>query len=219
MFYSFFLFLLLVCSNPSYTKTNSFPVGLKAPYFIIMTTFGGVSAVGGGAPKSYTLPTAWITLEGRLPVTHPKVYLYTQFRIALPLDTPDFPFSEILPAINMSNIRIGALFGIGGIVGDWRNKDLTGWHITVNTGLIIEGGVHSYYMAHISSYSSKFLNIGWEVNTRIFHNIKPYFGMSLGAQFSYLNGISSGDSFYLGIQQLIVSYHMLSYGFSIGIHF
>ncbi len=194
-----------------------------SPYFAIVSTMGSVSSVGGGAPN-HSVPTLWINLEGIIPVGIKNFYLYTQFRTSFFIGKSTEPFSSLLPIIHMESLKMGFLFGVGGIVGDWRNTDKKGSYVTVNGGFVFEGAYHnalfvSKFTPTKSSLLENFYHIGFEVNSRYHYSFGKYKTMSVGFTVGYLYSPIAGDPFYLGLQRNIVYFHMLNYGFSLGYHF
>ena len=219
-----FLFLLL---NPFVLFSNTLNI-TKIPssipsFFSIVTTMGGVSSVGGGAPK-HTTPTLWINLEASIPIGVKNFYIYTQFRNSFFISKSTDPFSSLLPIIHMENFKMGFLLGFGGVVGDWRNTEKKGSYITFNSGFVFEGAYHnthfvSKFTPAKSSLLENFYHIGLEINSRYHHSFGKYKTLSLGFTMGYLYSPIAGDPFYLGLQRNIVYFHMINYGLSLGYHF
>ena len=219
--YILLLFLLLNLS-PLLAKTIKTPATTPY-YFSIVTTIGGVSSIGGGAPK-HSSPTVWVNLEWAIPVGVKNFYIYTQFRNSFFIGKSLDPFSSLLPVIHMENFKMGFLLGFGGVVGDWRNPENKGSYITFNSGFVFEGSYHnghlkSKFIPIESNLLENFYNIGIEINSRYHYSFGKYRDISLGFTMGYLYSPISGDPFYLGLQKNIVSFHMLNYGVSFGYHF
>ena len=221
------LLLLLLLLNPFTLFSNS-TNATKNPssipsFFSIVYTIGTISSVGGGAPN-HSVPTLWINLEGNIPVGVKNFYIYTQFRTSFFISNPSYPFSSLLPIIHMESLKMGFLFGFGGIVGDWRTTDNTGSYITLNGGFVFEGAYYNRYLESIfipidSSLLENFYHIGFEINSRYHFVLGKHQIFSLGLTLGYLFNPVAGDPFYLGLQKNIVFFHMLNFSLSIGHHF
>ncbi|MGL4676257.1 MAG: hypothetical protein ACRCWI_01145 [Brevinema sp.] len=217
------ILLLILISGLGYSQTNIQAQNQKKlipPYFSIYTIFGGVSTLANGGSPCHTVPTMWLIFEGHIPIGYQNLYLYTQFRSSFFIGQSNSIISAILPIIHMESTKLGVLLGVGGIVYDQRKNNI-GWYISLNGGIVFEGAVRKFPTSNPLNpdIPERFLNIGTEINTIFYYNFKKYFGLNIGFHWGYTYSPFSGDSFYLGLPNQIVFFHMMSYGISFGMNF
>ncbi len=224
------LFLLIFCHNTIHCQSTNDSQSEKkfiipnAPYFSIFNIFGASTVLPNSGSPDYTTSNAWIILAGYIPVNHDKLYIYTQFRTSFYMGESSYPLSTIQPIMHLENTKIGFLFGLGGIVKDWRQNDI-GWHIRLNGGFVFEGGVANAFIEidedRFRVLYDRFFNLGAEVDTIFYYNVKKHIAVNLGIHIGYQFSPYSGDVFYIeGVnQRSYVYFHYMTYGISAGISF
>lgn len=191
------------------------------PYLSFFTILGGSSSLLGGGSPNNTVPTSTWILSGRIPVYKDNFYLYLQLRASFFLGKSSFPLSTVLPIIQMENAKIGTLIGVGGIVADWRTEGV-GWHIAINGGLVLEGGVSNNFISFSDIPNGKiyqFFAFGPEINIMTHYSIHRYFSLNIGFHLGYRLNPFSGDPFYQDKTTNSTYFHTMNYGISFGIAF
>lgn len=190
-------------------------------YFGLMNRISGVSTIG-GAVMQYTSVNYWFLFEFMARV-HPKIHLYTQFRVLVPITYSIGQLSYTLPMISMNNIQLGTLLGLGGTVYSEKIYG-RGWEVNVNGGLVIDFGIHnSHYPAGVTFSTQEilrqFFSLGVEINVRGRYHFSERFSLVVGADIGYIASLNGGDPFLVQYSSFTTPYHTLNYGASIGLNF
>lgn len=219
--YSSFTPKLKNISQPSKVDTNTHKPSLYNidlhPYLSLFTIISGISTLSGGGSPDYTVATSTWVLSGRIPIYQKKIYLYAQLRASFFLGQSSFPLSTVLPIIQMENSKLGGLFGLGGIVGDWRVNQL-GWQIALNGGFVFEGGIANSFIP-FKGATAQFIAFGPEINVMSHYSFHKFFTLNIGFHLGYRFNPFSGDPFYLDRMENSTYFHTIEYGFSVGIAF
>ncbi|MGL5255058.1 MAG: hypothetical protein ACRC9L_08730 [Brevinema sp.] len=184
---------------------------------------GGLMALGPASP-SFTTGVSALNFSITLPLIN-NMTLQFQARLGVPYFSAEGPIANTLPLIFQTSITTGLFLGLGGRLADWRDtKDKRGWSVWMHGGFILDYGIQNIFISPTRPFTSSesiymFFSIGSEVNVQAVYNFSPKAAVSLGIYADFRVSPFAGDPFYIAYENLVASFIMIGWGFSLGFLF